>query len=122
MDSSTQVIAVILILVILFCAYRMTRFTYIGNYWDAFDRVLLVNEDKGNPFLDGNYKTRSDVINKCYNVAKEKGDKYFAIQDGGFCSSSNSEDYAKLGPAPVKDLTNKYLGGPWNNAVYKVNR
>ena len=39
-----------------------------------------------------------------------------------FCSSSNSEDYAKLGPAPVKDLTNKYLGGPWNNAVYKVNR
>ena len=39
------------------------------------------------PILDGDYKTREDAVNKCYQVAEKRGFQVFAVQNGGQCFS-----------------------------------
>jgi len=43
------------------------------------------------PRLDGeNYRQRTDAIAKCASAAKQRGNKVFALQDGGRCLSSST--------------------------------
>jgi len=50
---------------------------------------LIASLEGQDPRLDGgNYKRRTDAIEKCASVAKQRGYSVFALQDGGRCLSS----------------------------------
>ena len=64
------------------------------------------------------YGSWSDAINKCYKATKNRGFEVFALQNGGWCPSSETAEktfnkYGKSG-----DCKNDGEGGPWANQVY----
>ena len=66
--------------------------------------------------IKGNYQIRKDAINKCAQVAKERGMVIFAVQHGGWCAAAKDlNGYKKYGSA-ANCLNGK--GGPWANDVY----
>ena len=71
------------------------------------------------PLLDGGYKSRTDSINKCFEVANNLGFPAFGIQDGGWCCGYADilETFNTYGPA-TNCVGGK--GGPWANDVYKI--
>jgi hypothetical protein len=89
----------------------------IGCFRDKPERAILTAEGT-DIRLDGEYKKRQDPINKCFQVAKSKGHKIFAIQDGGWCASTaDLGSYNKYGNA---NECADGKGGPWANDVYKI--
>ncbi|XP_066273397.1 uncharacterized protein [Branchiostoma lanceolatum] len=70
--------------------------------------------------LDGPYQNRQNAIRKCYQVAKDRGFSYFAVQNGGWCASSPiaGETYQKYGRS--SSCGNDGEGGPWGNEVYHI--
>ncbi len=115
------VVVIIIIIVVIVLSMKKNsspaaKYSSVGCYRDQANRALAPNE--GDPLLDGTYQTRQNPIEKCYNVAKAKNHRYFAIQDGGWCASGNGEDYKKYGPAT--NCTGGE-GGTYANDVYVIN-
>lgn len=97
-------------------------YTRIGCYADKQTRAIPTNENTNNPLLAGDYHNRPDAIDACYKVALQKGDKVFAVQAGGWCASSPSDDPAVYGKYGVSNGCNSDgKGGHWANDVYKIN-
>ena len=71
--------------------------------------------------LDGNYYLRENAIAKCYQAAKKRGFRVFAVQDGGWCASSATAvtTYAKYGKSTACKSDGE--GGSWANQVYNIN-
>jgi hypothetical protein len=95
-------------------------YSMIGCYSDRPDRAIPTEE--GNPGLEGDYQTRENAIEQCFKVAASKGHKVFALQNGGWCASSPSDDpaeYAKYGISQGCGSNGK--GGSWANSVYRIN-
>ena len=59
------------------------------------------------------------LAGKCADVAKERGFKVFAIQNGGHCMSGPKadHDYTKHG---ATDKCKNGIGGPTANDVYRL--
>lgn len=83
----------------------------LGCWNDTSSRAL-----KGGPQRYG-YSVAS-----CSNEAKQRNSKIFALQNNGWCSTSDStktgDNYSKYGRSPQK-LCNP-LGGKWQNHVYEI--
>ncbi|XP_078601050.1 uncharacterized protein LOC144876033 isoform X2 [Branchiostoma floridae x Branchiostoma japonicum] len=91
----------------------------LGCWRDTGDRAIPTMEGS-DPRLDGPYQNRQDAIRKCYEVTKDRGFSYFAVQNGGWCASSPiaGETYQKYGRSTT--CGNDGEGGPWGNEVYKI--
>ena len=96
-----------------------TAYETIGCYKDTGDRAIHTLEGK-DPILDGGYKARANAIEKCYEAAKKRGYKVFAVQDGGWCASSATAEntYDKYGP--YHTCASDGEGGAWGNQVYFI--
>lgn len=97
-----------------------TKYYSIGCWKDTWDRAIPVVEDA---FEDAyKYKERKDAVNKCYDYAKSKGYKAFAVQDGGHCQSGPNAHitYDRFGGAITCGLDGR--GGVWGNEVYMINQ
>jgi len=70
--------------------------------------------------LDGSYTARKDAIEKCYQAAKKRGFRVFAVQDGGWCAASSSaaKTFDKYGKSSNCSLDGE--GGPGANQVYYI--
>jgi len=89
----------------------------LGCWGDTGDRAMPIIEGT-DPRLTGNYQERADAINKCYEVAKERGMKIFSVQHQGHCQADSTLDkYKKYGPS--RACANG-KGGPWANDVYLI--
>ena len=69
--------------------------------------------------LDGNYKTRSDAVYKCFAESKKRQRVVFAVSDGGSCqalSMSRFTEYTKQGRSTKCAKDGK--GGPDASQVY----
>ena len=66
-----------------------------------------------------NYRWRTNAITKCFEVARERGYRVFAVQDGGWCSSSATGlgTYTKYGEA--RNCENG-KGGVWASDIYRI--
>ena len=94
-----------------------TPYTHLGCWKDEGDRAIP-QLDGSDPRITGSYTTRDDAINKCYEVAKEKGMVIFALQDNGWCAGDfNTDGYQKYG---VSSACKDAKGGPMANDVYEI--
>ncbi|XP_070540332.1 uncharacterized protein [Ptychodera flava] len=93
------------------------QYTSVGCYRDTRDRAIPTLEGSDER-LDGPYRSRSDAIRKCAEVAHSRGFSMFAVQHGGWCASSADAPttYDKYGPS--SSCENDGEGGPWANEVY----
>lgn len=91
----------------------------IGCFQDRDDRAIPTLEGQ-DPILDGDYKTRLDPISKCFQAAKKRGFRIFAIQDGGWCATSASaaKTFNRYGKSSACKSDGE--GGPWANQVYYI--
>jgi hypothetical protein len=93
-------------------------YTSLGCWADTGNRAITPL-DGSDPAISGNYQQRANAINECYNIAKERGMKIFAVQDGGWCAADNNlNSYNKYGSS---GNCRNGKGGPWANDVYKIN-
>lgn len=89
----------------------------LGCWGDTGDRAMPIIEGSDSR-LTGNYQQRADAVNKCYEVAKERGMKIFSVQHQGHCQADSTLDkYKKYGPS--RACANG-KGGPWANDVYLI--
>ena len=97
--------------------FSVVDFEGVGCYKDTAERAISSLEGK-DPALDGNYKTRMNPIAKCALVARKRGYRVFAVQDGGWCAASATaeETFNKYGKSSACKLDGQ--GGPWANEVY----
>ena len=77
--------------------------------------------ERKDDILDGNYNSRENAIAKCYQAAKKREFRVFAVQNGGWCASSATAvmTYAKYGKSTACKSDGE--GGPWANQVYNIN-
>lgn len=72
--------------------------------------------------MDGGYQSRQHAISKCAVAALRKGFQMFAVQDSGWCASSdtveNTFDKHGRGGACADDGE----GGAWANNVYLLGK
>jgi hypothetical protein len=95
-------------------------YSRIGCYGDQPNRAIPTNE--GDPALPGDYHTRDNAIDKCYEVAAQKGHKVFAVQAGGWCASSPSDDPKEYGKYGISEgCGSDGKGGTWASDVYRIN-
>lgn len=97
---------------------KETPYKSVGCWADKGTRAITTLEGKDSG-LDGGYQARTDAIWKCYEAAKAKGFKYFAVQNGGWCASSASAEsrYNMYGKSSAcKDGK----GGGMANDVYVI--
>eukprot|EP00058_Branchiostoma_floridae_P010020 XP_002595508.1 hypothetical protein BRAFLDRAFT_69086 [Branchiostoma floridae] len=103
--------------------YRITdanpKYFTLGCWKDTSNRAIAIVEGSDSR-LDGQYSRRKDAINKCYEVAKAKGNAVFSVQNGGQCgTSSNAQStYYKFGRSTACKTDGK--GGGWANQVYRI--
>ncbi len=99
--------------------FYSTAYETLGCFKDTSNRAIPTLEGKDN-LLNGQYQSRSDAINKCYNAAKKRGFKIFALQNGGWCASSDEAEktFNKYGKSGNCHKNGK--GGPWANQVYYI--
>ncbi|CAK8682276.1 unnamed protein product [Clavelina lepadiformis] len=90
----------------------------IGCWRDTSHRAIPTAEGTSY-LLDGAYGHRSNPIEKCARVARERGCPGFAIQNGGWCATSPDilETYDKFGRSNHCKADGE--GGPWANEVYQ---
>nr|XP_039249479.1 uncharacterized protein LOC120327143 isoform X1 [Styela clava] len=95
------------------------KYETIGCYKDTGNRAIP-QADGRFPTLKGNYQRRKNAIEKCSQVALDKGYKVFAVQNGGWCATGPNahKTYNKYGSSNACKGDGK--GGPWANAVYGV--
>merc|ERR1712072_366043 len=93
------------------------NYKFLGCLKDALPRAVP-QIDGSDARIRGNYRARSDAINKCYAVARERGMRIFALQDGGWCAASKDlNGYKKYGKA---NHCRNMKGGGWANDVYLI--
>lgn len=99
----------------------MTLIDYVavGCYKDTADRTIPIVEGT-DPILDGAYKSRQNVVEKCAVVARRKSFHMFAVQDGGWCvtSATAEKTFDKYGKS--NDCRTDGEGGGWANNVYTI--
>ena len=89
--------------------------TIMGCYKDLPVRAMDSLEGQDH-LLDGNYKTRTDAIQKCILVGKGRGYEVVGIQDGGMCvGSATLRGFNKYGIS--YDCKSDGKGGPWATEV-----
>ena len=95
-----------------------TEYTSLGCWTDTDTRAITTLEGM-DPRLDGEYKTRTDPINKCFEVAKDLGFPAFGIQNGGWCCGAVDalKTYTMYGAA-TNCIDGE--GGDWANDIYKI--
>ncbi|KAL5253796.1 hypothetical protein ACHWQZ_G013538 [Mnemiopsis leidyi] len=73
-----------------------------------------------NPVTDVHWTAREDPVAVCKLAAESKNWTVFAVQAGGWCSSSANagETYKMYGES--SDCNDNGTGGPWANAVYNI--
>jgi len=112
-----------LLLVLLFTGVAIgeDKFTSLGCWKDNYPNRVIPGLEGLDARLDGDYWTRSDAIEKCYQVALSKGYKVFAVQNGGYCLSSPTADatYKTLGESGNCKADGE--GGNKANQVYNIN-
>jgi len=93
----------------------------LGCWTDTADRAIPGIDG----LLGGNYKTRTDAINKCRLKAEELGHTVYALQAGGWCASATytleealSEDAAFKKYGKSTKCSGNGKGGGWANQVY----
>lgn len=91
----------------------------LGCWADKGARAIPPMEGK-DKHLDGHYKKRGDPIGKCMHVAKSRGWKVFAVQDGGWCASAPNahKTFRKYGRST--DCNADGEGGRAANEVYRI--
>jgi len=88
-----------------------------GCWRDTGDRALPIQEGT-DPRLTGDYQSRADAIEKCYQVAKERKYAVFAVQHGGHCQgTTDTQGYKRFGRA---NNCAAGKGGAWSNDVYLI--
>uniref|UniRef100_A0A6C0KUG7 DUF7495 domain-containing protein n=1 Tax=viral metagenome TaxID=1070528 RepID=A0A6C0KUG7_9ZZZZ len=93
-------------------------YTHAGCWADTGNRAIP-QADGSDPRINDGYQARSDAINKCYQVAKDRGHKVFGVQDGGWCATAPDESgYKKYGRSNACRGQGK--GGGWANDVYII--
>ena len=95
-------------------------YTSLGCWKDKeHDRAIPTLEGKSS-LLDGSSDSRKDPIQKCFEAAKYLGYDVFAIQAGGWCSSSATakSTYKKHGTSVACNADGE--GGESSNTVYEI--
>nr|XP_039252593.1 uncharacterized protein LOC120329867 [Styela clava] len=87
---------------------------------DAFRTIPTVESDGPEFMSQPDYKKREDALGKCARYARSRGFRFFALQDGGYCSASIDAEntYRRIGPS--QKCRNDGKGGPWANQVYEI--
>ena len=98
------------------------KVTSIGCFEDVPWRRAIPSLEGLDPLLEGNYKSRKDAIEKCASVAKKRGYKVFAVQDGGMCLSSSTAHKTFDIYGTSRRCTRNGRGGVWANHVYVIGR
>ncbi|XP_066295929.1 sushi, von Willebrand factor type A, EGF and pentraxin domain-containing protein 1-like isoform X2 [Branchiostoma lanceolatum] len=95
------------------------KYRSLGCWKDTGNRAIPALEGQ-DPRLDNQYRRRHNPIEKCYQVAKDRGYHVFAIQHGGWCASSATarDTYQKYGPSSNCEADGE--GGGWANQVYEI--
>ena len=91
----------------------------LGCFKDTAERAIPILE-KTDKILDGHYRTRENAIEKCLQIALNRGFNTFAVQHGGACfgSSTARNTYNKYGSSSKCASDGK--GGPLANEVYAI--
>ena len=91
----------------------------IGCFKDHSNRAIPPLEGQSS-ILDGDYRLRSDPITKCKKVACALGYNCFAVQNGGWCASSERacSTYGIYGPSAGCRPGGE--GGSFANHVYRI--
>ena len=95
-------------------------YTSLGCWKDKeHDRAIPILEGKSS-LLDGSSDSRKDPIQKCFEAAKYLGYDIFAVQAGGWCSSSATakSTYKKHGASVACNADGE--GGESSNTVYEI--
>ena len=97
------------------------QFTSLGCWKDQTPwkgQRVIPQLEGSDPRISDNYETRENAIDKCFQVAKEKGMVIFALQDGGWCAGATVKDaYRTYGAA---DDCKDGRGGASANSVYLI--
>ena len=103
---------------IFICLY-LGPYRSVGCWKDRGRRAISTLEGKDRR-LNGPYTRRAHAIQKCYQAAKARGYRYFAVQNGGWCASSSTagRTYRRYGRS---NRCRRGKGGPWANDVYIIN-
>ncbi|XP_044165741.1 uncharacterized protein LOC114963329 isoform X1 [Acropora millepora] len=91
----------------------------IGCYKDTGNRAIPTLEGK-DPILDGGYQARINAIHKCYEAAKRRGYRIFALQHSGWCASSSTAEFTYDKYGKYDACASDGEGGPWANQVYFI--
>lgn len=90
-------------------------YEYVGCFRDRQNRALSVAHV---------YDRQDLTIERCYNFCMAKSTKYFAVQNGYYCScgNENPHPYGGSDRCEVKcdGDANKICGGPWSNSLYEI--
>ena len=97
----------------------LTVYKPIGCYKDTSNRAIQTLEGTDS-ILDGSYGSRKNPIAKCAVAAMRKGYAFFAVQNGGWCASSDTapQTFDKYGKSTA--CASDGEGGPWANQVYFI--
>ena len=90
-----------------------------GCWRDTRQERAISERLEGDAILDGDYKTRTNEVEKCARAANQRGYTFFGVQHGGECwSSADAEQtYRKHGRSYIcRDGT----GAGWANDVYEI--
>ena len=97
---------------------NFSGFTSLGCWSDSLGVRAIPQLDGADPSISDSYRTRSDAIEKCFRVARERGLVLFALQDGGWCvGADNLNGYKKYGSS---DKCKNGKGGDLANDVYRI--
>ena len=100
-----------------FSYLSFSAYTHIGCWRDTSNRAIP-QLDGSDPRIRGNYQRRTNAINKCYQVARQRKMVLFAIQHGGWCAAAvNFNGFKKYGKS---NKCRGGKGGPWANDVYRI--
>ena len=101
--------------------YRLVYKDYYmyGCFKDVASSRAIPDLEGTDSMLDGDYKTRQDAVKKCYQVAKKRGFKMFAVQDGQ-CFSGPYALYTYSKYRRSSDCKSDGRGAPNANEVYKI--
>ena len=99
--------------------YSVIEYKSLGCY--KYNMGMTVLEGKDPDVLDGDYKLRTDAIEKCALAAMKKRYHVFAIHDGGSCLVSESvrPTFNKYGIS--QDCKSDGKGAPGASHVYLTN-
>ena len=70
--------------------------------------------------LDGNYKSRSDAIHKCFVATRNQYDTVYAVSNGGSCQGFSNRSYRKyMKQGRSTKCAKDGKGGPGASQIYR---